>query len=70
MKPVSLGDILTQVRLSFEGQLRGPGVTWNKAGVLNAYDKAVAFAMVGLVDENMRDEVRIVKEITDGQARP
>ena len=30
------------LRRQFEKMLQGPGITWNKQGILNAFDRAVA----------------------------
>ena len=38
-------DIMESFRTEFERILQGPGVTWNKQGMLNVFDKAMAKAL-------------------------
>lgn len=39
-------DLMESFRAEFERILQGPGVTWNKQGVLSAFDKAMAKALM------------------------
>lgn len=49
-------DIVHQLRYEFEQKLKGPGVTWNKDGVLHTFDRAVAAAALWYAD--LRHEER------------
>lgn len=51
--PLKPSDIITHLRSDFEERLRENGMSWNKAGVLNAFDRAVGATAFWYADLKM-----------------
>lgn len=60
-------EIISHLRYEFEQKLKGTGITWNKDGILAAFDRAVGTTAFWYADIKM--EERPTLEAHDGQTR-
>lgn len=52
-------EIINQLRYEFELKLKDNGVSWNKAGVLNAFDRAVGATAFWYADMKMDERAHV-----------